>query len=156
MVVEERPPPPPHMIVKRFGCTTIHNKALYKWIIYSFIHSFIHSSGQLYNLTHKLSVPPPPLSLLALSLIMQQSGHWWPDKRWAMALGDEDQTLIMQCLCSFLYTGSLCAMSIRKIWLDRLQCPLRCSRLCFSNSCLDLSTHSLFLLFKIDIHFIML
>ncbi len=27
VVVEERPP---HMIVKRFGCTTIHNKALYK------------------------------------------------------------------------------------------------------------------------------
>ncbi len=146
MVVEERPPPP-HMIVKRFGCTTIHNKALYKCII----HSFIHSSGQLYNLTHKLSVLSPPL--LALSLIMQQSGHWWPDKRWAMALGDEDQTLIMQCLCSFLYTGSLCAMSIRKIWLDRLQCPLRCSRLCLSNSCLDLSTHSLFLLFKIDLCF---
>ncbi len=27
------------MIVKRFGCTTIHNKALYK-MLYSFIHSF--------------------------------------------------------------------------------------------------------------------
>ncbi len=27
------------MIVKRFGCTTIHNKALYKCIINSFIHS---------------------------------------------------------------------------------------------------------------------
>ncbi len=37
LVVEERPPP--HMIVKRFGCTTIHNKALYKCIIHSFIHS---------------------------------------------------------------------------------------------------------------------
>jgi len=36
VVVEERPP---HMIVKRFGCTTIHNKALYKCIIHSFIHS---------------------------------------------------------------------------------------------------------------------
>ncbi len=35
VVVEERPPP--HMIVKRFGCTTIHNKALYKCIIHSFI-----------------------------------------------------------------------------------------------------------------------
>ncbi len=28
---------PPHMIVKRFGCTTIHKKALYKCIIHSFI-----------------------------------------------------------------------------------------------------------------------
>ncbi len=33
----------PHIIVKRFGCTTIHNKALYKCIIHSFIHSFIYS-----------------------------------------------------------------------------------------------------------------
>ncbi len=33
--------PPPHMIVKRFGFTTIHNKALYKCFIHSFIHSFI-------------------------------------------------------------------------------------------------------------------
>ncbi len=32
------PPPPPPMIVKCFGCTTIHNKALYKCIIHSFIH----------------------------------------------------------------------------------------------------------------------
>ncbi len=30
---------PPHMIVKHFGCTTIHNKALYKCIIHSFINS---------------------------------------------------------------------------------------------------------------------
>ncbi len=30
-------PPPPHMIVKHFGCTAIHNKALYKCIIHSFI-----------------------------------------------------------------------------------------------------------------------
>ncbi len=35
VVVEERPPP---MIVKRFGCTTIHNKALYKCLIHSFIN----------------------------------------------------------------------------------------------------------------------
>ncbi len=27
------------MIVKRFGCTAIHNKALYKCIIHSFVHS---------------------------------------------------------------------------------------------------------------------
>ncbi len=38
-VVEERPP---HMIVKHFGCTAIHNKALYKCIIHSFIHSQSH------------------------------------------------------------------------------------------------------------------
>ncbi len=35
VVVEERTPPPPHMIVKRFGFTGIHNKALYKCIIHS-------------------------------------------------------------------------------------------------------------------------
>ncbi len=34
VVVEERPP---HMILKWFGCTAIHNKALYKYYIYSFI-----------------------------------------------------------------------------------------------------------------------
>ncbi len=33
VVFEERPP---HMIVKCFGCTTIHNKALYKCIIHSY------------------------------------------------------------------------------------------------------------------------
>ncbi len=41
VVVEERPP---HMIVKRFGCTTIHNKALYKCFIHSFIRSLIIDS----------------------------------------------------------------------------------------------------------------
>ncbi len=30
------------MIVKRFGCTAIHNKALYKCIIHSFIDSRKH------------------------------------------------------------------------------------------------------------------
>ncbi len=35
--------PPPHMIVKRVGCTTIHNKELYKCIIHSFIHSSVRS-----------------------------------------------------------------------------------------------------------------
>ncbi len=35
------PPPPPHMIVKCFGCTTIHNKALYKCINHECI---IHNS----------------------------------------------------------------------------------------------------------------
>ncbi len=32
----ETPPPPPHMIVKRFGCTTIHNKSAIQ-INHSFI-----------------------------------------------------------------------------------------------------------------------
>ncbi len=43
------------MIVKRFGCTTIHNKALYKCIIHSFIHSFkciIHSFIQYMECIH--------------------------------------------------------------------------------------------------------
>ncbi len=35
VVVEERPP---LMIVNRFGCTAIHNKALYKCIIHSHTH----------------------------------------------------------------------------------------------------------------------
>ncbi len=44
VVAEERPPPPPpppppHMIIKRFGCTAIHNKALYKCIIHSLIQT---------------------------------------------------------------------------------------------------------------------
>ncbi len=43
VVVEERPP---HMIVKRFGCTTIHNKALYKCLIHSFIPHSMDESGQ--------------------------------------------------------------------------------------------------------------
>ncbi len=29
-----------YMIVKRFGCTAIHNKTLYKFIIHLFIHSY--------------------------------------------------------------------------------------------------------------------
>lgn len=28
------------MIVKHFGCTAIHNKALYKCLVHSLIHSF--------------------------------------------------------------------------------------------------------------------
>ncbi len=37
---------PPHMIVKCFGCTTIHNKALYKCIIHSFSFSLSWFSEQ--------------------------------------------------------------------------------------------------------------
>ncbi len=40
----ETPPPPPHMIVKRFGCTAIHIKALYKkCIIYHSYVTFVNS-----------------------------------------------------------------------------------------------------------------
>ncbi len=57
VVVEERrgpPPPPPththtHMIEKRFGCTTIHNKALYKCII----HSYTYSNKILTKIKHR-------------------------------------------------------------------------------------------------------
>ncbi len=34
------------MIVKRFGCTTIHNKALYKCIIHSFIQKNEKEKGK--------------------------------------------------------------------------------------------------------------
>ncbi len=44
-MVEESPP---QMIVKRFGCTAIHSKELYKWLIY---HSFIpRGSGKDYHI----------------------------------------------------------------------------------------------------------
>ncbi len=36
------------MIVKHFGCTTIHNKALYKCIIHSFIHKLSPSTLKVY------------------------------------------------------------------------------------------------------------
>ncbi len=43
VVVEERPPPThTHMIVKGFGCTAIHNKALYICIIHIYIHIHIY------------------------------------------------------------------------------------------------------------------
>ncbi len=42
VVVEERSS---HMIVKRFGCTAIHNKALYK----CFIHSFNYEHANVFN-----------------------------------------------------------------------------------------------------------
>ncbi len=44
------------MIVKRFGCTAIHNKALYKCIIHSFIHTYTRyknsSSQDLKGIVH--------------------------------------------------------------------------------------------------------
>ncbi len=51
VVVEERTPPHTHthMIVKRFGCTTIHNKALYKCII----HSYTYSNKILTKIKHR-------------------------------------------------------------------------------------------------------
>ncbi len=48
VVVEDRPP---HMIVKRFGCTTIHKKRYIKCIIHSFIHSFINKADSPHDST---------------------------------------------------------------------------------------------------------
>jgi len=41
MAVEERSP---DMIVKCFGCTAVHMKALYKCLIHSFIHHEVKAS----------------------------------------------------------------------------------------------------------------
>ncbi len=37
------------MIVKHFGCTVIHNKALYKCIIHSFINSFVKDKKNIFS-----------------------------------------------------------------------------------------------------------
>ncbi len=50
------PPPPPHVIVKRFGCAAIHNKALYKYIIHSFIHSKKKNPNCKQNITEQYSL----------------------------------------------------------------------------------------------------
>ncbi len=47
------------MIVKRFGCTTIHNKALYKCLIHSFIpeqERFVKTITFLHKRVSKLQV----------------------------------------------------------------------------------------------------
>ncbi len=46
------------MIVKRFGCTAIHNKALYKCIIHSFIHY-----RKMYSFTKADSFPIPRMEV---------------------------------------------------------------------------------------------
>ncbi len=48
-------PPPTHMIVKRFGCTAIHNKALYKCIIHSSITIYREAAEFQRNYTTELT-----------------------------------------------------------------------------------------------------
>ncbi len=72
----------PHMIVKRFGCMAIHNKALYKCIIHSFIHSrSILVASKNYGWTTDVSWTILTMSLLpfwALNVIdplLSMQGH---------------------------------------------------------------------------------
>ncbi len=82
----------PHMIVKRFGCMAIHNKALYKCLIHSFIHSkgfeiWLLSIGELMDNLFSCAqvrwsrkgavcfVRAPPIS----AVVHCSSGSfWWP------------------------------------------------------------------------------
>ncbi len=59
-VVEERPP---HMIVKHFGCTAIHNKALYKCIIHSFTISLEKFAFTYIFVKTSLYIQYPPVSI---------------------------------------------------------------------------------------------
>ncbi len=60
--------PPPHMIVKRFGCTAIHNKALYNA---SFIHSFrLDVKITWCGVSFSLDIRRP---FLAFSVILQEA-----------------------------------------------------------------------------------
>ncbi len=74
------------MIVKRFGCTTIHNKALYK-CFHSFIHSFI--------------------SFIAKYLNVEQRAHWLPIQERTNQL---DCHVIMMSLCHIELDLSDCAI----------------------------------------------
>ncbi len=71
-------PPPPHMIVKHFGCTAIHNKALYKCIIHSFIHIQNAAARLVFNEPKRAHVTPL-FYLLALATCCSHassSRHW--------------------------------------------------------------------------------
>ncbi len=71
--------PPPHMIVKHFGCTAIHNKALYKCIIHSFIHIQNAAVRLVFNEPKRAHVTPL-FYLLALATCCSHassSRHWW-------------------------------------------------------------------------------
>ncbi len=72
----ETPPPPPHMIVKSFGCTTIHNKELCKGVIHSFNHlcclwTFPYPISSFQSTVHLICfdtalLEQPPLSVMTL------------------------------------------------------------------------------------------
>ncbi len=61
-------PPPPHMIVKRFGCTTIHNKALYKCIIHSFIQYTPSKRNTISEWVSDFSIGVSELRVLGLNI----------------------------------------------------------------------------------------
>ncbi len=88
----------PLMIVKRFGCTTIHNKALYK----CFIHSFIHS------LSFGLCLPLPGLlpCIWIVSLCFAPPGLCSPPI---------DPVCSLDCSCVF-------ALAIPVCWCFNLAC----------------------------------
>ncbi len=67
--LKRTPPPPPHIIVKCFGCTAIHNKALYKCIIHSFLCLFktritLKDLGQLWHSVLSYLFCSVPVSIL--------------------------------------------------------------------------------------------
>ncbi len=76
------------MIVKRFGCISIHNKALYK----CFIHSFIHSSSTV--IVSPMARPAPYSGvaeecngfLLQCSLSIEMQPYLYPTERSKIAL----------------------------------------------------------------------
>ncbi len=75
--------PPPHMIVKRFGCTTIHKKRYINASIHSFIHSCIFMLyiyfflfwGEIWHQISHISLwdsPLPDIATSSLSSIGQR------------------------------------------------------------------------------------
>ncbi len=71
----------PHMIVKHFGGTAIHNKALYKCLIHSFIHSCLCS------LPGASSRQPVTCPLFG----------WWTQVREPLILQTEQQRVQLSC-----------------------------------------------------------
>ncbi len=80
VVVEERhPDPSPHMVAKRFGCTTIHNKVLYKCIIVK-VHIFKYTQKALVaqkmysSKCNKVNVTRyfPPLLWVGAQILLQK------------------------------------------------------------------------------------
>ncbi len=93
---------PPHMIVKRFGCTTIH-KALYKCIIQLFKEHVIRLLIFLYSKSKfKLSILRNQLKLWITDLFASLLGLWrWPwqprNRRWSVA------TAVVYCHRRYIY-----------------------------------------------------